>query len=112
MLNIYMLDKVSQDMVRMFCLVLFTSLVVISDGMIVSPTNQHSTDDLYSMIQQLNATLVKQNAVLKQQNVTLTQQNATLVQQEIINKQQSATIQSLLQKYGMYIFIVLLLKTS
>ena len=57
------------------------SLMAVSNGLLVSPGNQHNTDELYAMIQQLNATLVRQ---------------------ENINNQQSATIQSLLQKESKY----------
>ena len=107
------------------------SLVVISDSLIVPPKGQHSTDDVYSMIQQLNTTVIQQNAVLMYKNAELnttltqmkikltqqdatiakmnsllSQQNVTLLKQADVSKQQNAAIQSLLQKDSMYFFLI------
>ena len=83
---------------------------LVPGGLFMSPANQHSTDDLYTMIQALNATLTQQNKLLSQQNTTLAQQSTALAQQNVTLGQQSATlalqsatIQSLLQKNSMYI---------
>ena len=80
---------------RLNVLVVMLISVSASTGLLMQPSNQHSVDDLVAMIQQLNATLTQQNAALMQQNLTL-------ARQENINIQQSATIQSLMQKDSMY----------
>ena len=79
--NIRRLQQLKMEIV----LGLFLSLFVVSNSLIVPPIGQHSTDDVYAMLQQFNATLIQYNAVRIHQNAelntTLTRQNAVLMHQ-------------------------------
>ena len=108
---------------------LVLSLFLLSDSLIVPPKGQYRADDVYTMIDKLNASVIQQNAVLVHQNAelnatltqmtakvtqldstlsklnsVLNQQTATLEKQAAISKQQNAAIQSLIQKDSMYMY--------